>query len=157
METIVVWGSAGLADPRGIDMAPFYLILCEQLKWEVDQDLLTNMRTANEERLKELQDILQDAEENLGDNEVREACLARAQFFSEIGVKVCDLYERRVFFLEFIDLGGLQKEAEKAYRITAEKTVPLGQRLDVAFALIRLGFFHDDQDLIRRNIEKAQL
>jgi len=71
----------------------------------------------------------------MGDNEVREACLARAQFFSEIGNK---------------------KDAVKAYRITAEKTVPIGQRLDVAFALIRLGFFHEDKDLIRRNIEKAQ-
>jgi len=117
------------------NMAPFYIALCEQLKWNLDQALLQKMQQANEERLTELQEKLKDAEENFGDNEVREACLARAQFFSEIGFK---------------------KEAVKAYRITAEKTVPIGQRLDVAFALIRLGFFHDDRDLIRRNIEKAQ-
>jgi 26S proteasome regulatory subunit N7 len=69
-------------------MAPFYLSLCEQFKWPVNQDLLTRMQTANENRLIELQKILEDAETNLGDNEVREACLARAQFFSEIGHKV---------------------------------------------------------------------
>lgn len=71
-----------------IDMAPYYITLIEQLKWELDQDLLATMQKANEARLKELQDILEDAESNLGDNEVREACLARAQFFTEIGFKV---------------------------------------------------------------------
>lgn len=116
-------------------MSPFYITLCEQLKWNLDKKLLKEMQDANENRLKELQEILKDAEENLGDNEVREACLARAQFFSEIGNK---------------------KDAVKAYRITAEKTVPLGQRLDVAFSVIRVGLFHDDKDLVRRNIEKAQ-
>jgi len=117
------------------NMAPFYLSLCEQFKWPINQDLLTKMQAANETRLIELQKILEDAETNLGDNEVREACLARAQFFSEIGHKA---------------------QAIKAYRITADKTVPLGQRMDVVFALIRIGLFFDDVDLIRRNIEKAQ-
>ena len=69
-------------------MAPLYISLIEQLKWPLDQALLQKMQEANEERLKELQDKLKDAEENFGDNEVREACLARAQFFSEIGFKV---------------------------------------------------------------------
>ena len=69
-------------------MAPFYISLCEQLKWSLDQELLQQMQEANEEKLKELQEKLKDAEENFGDNEVREACLARAQFFSEIGFKV---------------------------------------------------------------------
>ena len=44
----------------------------------------------------------------------------------------------------------------KAYRITAEKTVPVGQRLDVVFSLIRVGMFFDDRDLVRRNVEKAK-
>ena len=70
-------------------MAPFYISLCEQLKWELDADLLHSMQEANEQRLKELQEQLKDAEENFGDNEIREACLARAHFFSEIGFKVC--------------------------------------------------------------------
>ena len=73
-------------------MAPFYITLCEQLKWNLDKKLLKEMQDANENRLKELQEILKDAEENLGDNEVREACLARAQFFSEIGNKVLFLF-----------------------------------------------------------------
>ena len=69
-------------------MAPFYITLCEQLNLDLDGDLVKTMQAANEERLKELQEVLRDAEENLGDNEVREACLARAQFYSEIGSKV---------------------------------------------------------------------
>ena len=32
----------------------------------------------------------------------------------------------------------------------------LGQRLDIVFTLIRLGFVHDDNDLVVRNIEKGK-
>ena len=43
-----------------------------------------------------------------------------------------------------------------AYRQTFDKTVALGQKLDVIFALIRLGLFWKDDSLITRNIEKAK-
>jgi hypothetical protein len=76
------------AHPFQQDMAPLYISLCEQFGWEMDGHLVKVMQTANEERLKELQEVLRDAEENFGDNEVREACLARAHFYSEIGSKV---------------------------------------------------------------------
>lgn len=42
------------------------------------------------------------------------------------------------------------------YRKTFEKTVALGHRLDIVFALIRIGLFYMDHDLITRNIEKAK-
>ena len=38
----------------------------------------------------------------------------------------------------------------------ADRTVGLGQRLDIAFSLIRIGFFHGDIDLVVRNIDKAK-
>jgi len=34
--------------------------------------------------------------------------------------------------------------------------VGLGQRLDIVFTLIRIGFVHDDKDLVLRNIEKGK-
>jgi len=40
--------------------------------------------------------------------------------------------------------------------VTSEKTVGLGQKLDIVFVLIRMGFFHNDYNLIKRNIEKAK-
>lgn len=35
-------------------MAPFYQALCEDLKWQVDNNFLQKMQTANESRLKQL-------------------------------------------------------------------------------------------------------
>ena len=32
-----------------------------------------------------------------------------------------------------------------------------GQRLDVVFSLIRVGLFHNDMDLVSRNIDKAKV
>lgn len=42
------------------------------------------------------------------------------------------------------------------FRRTTEKTVALGYKLDLVFHQIRLGLFHMDHDLIKRNLEKAQ-
>lgn len=69
-------------------MAPYYTSLCEEFKWSVDVQLLNKMNEVNEEKLKELQTKLEDAETNFGDNEVREALLARAKFYCQIGAKV---------------------------------------------------------------------
>ena len=41
-------------------------------------------------------------------------------------------------------------------RQTYEKTVPIGQKLDVVFHLIRMGLFYLDYDLAKRNIAKAK-
>lgn len=123
-----------LKEVKENNMAPFYTSLCEEFKWPIDHQLLIEMNSDNEKQLKELQDKLEDAETNFGDNEVREALLARAKYFCQIGSK---------------------QQALKAFRITYEKTVPLGQRLDVLFSNIKIGFFFDDKDLIRRNIEKS--
>lgn len=70
-------------------MLPFYLSLAEQFKWEADNSLVDTLRKSNEEELKTLDDKIKDAEENLGESEIRDALLARADFFSRIGDKVC--------------------------------------------------------------------
>ena len=49
-----------------------------------------------------------------------------------------------------------QDGAVSAFRKTYDKTVSLGQRLDIVFHLIRIGLFYMDNDLITRNIEKAK-
>ena len=41
-------------------------------------------------------------------------------------------------------------------RQTYDKTVPIGQKLDVVFHLIRMGLFYLDYDLAKRNIAKAK-
>jgi 26S proteasome regulatory subunit N7 len=116
-------------------MLPFYQALCEQFKWKVDTALVETMKAEIEKKVKELNDTIADAEENLGESEVREGFLARADFYCRIGDK---------------------EKAIQAFRETTEKTVGLGQKLDILFTLIRLGFFWNDDDLVTRNIEKAK-
>jgi len=116
-------------------MVKFYLEVCEQFKWEVNHKWVEEISKENEAKLKELEDKIEDAVKNLGETEVRECHLAKSEFLLRTGDKA---------------------GAETSYRITADKTVGSGQRLDIIFTLIRIGFFYNDKDLIKRNIQKAK-
>ena len=86
-------------------------------------------------QLKQLEIRIEDAEKNLGDTEIREANLAKAEYLSLIGDKELSLSQ---------------------FRKTYEKTATLGQKLDMIFHQIRIGFFYIDYDIINRNLEKAK-
>lgn len=116
-------------------MTPFYVECCKDLNWPVDQALLAKMKAQNEAKLKELDSKIEDAEKNLGDTEIRESNLAKAEYLSLIGDKEASLSQ---------------------FRKTYEKTTSLGNRLDLVFHQIRIGFFYLDYDLISRNLEKAK-
>lgn len=77
------------------DMAPYYEGLCKELKWQLDGDLLSKMKKANEEELKRLDDVLEDAEKNLGESEIRDAMMAKAEYLIRIGDKVCFFFPIR--------------------------------------------------------------
>ena len=70
------------------DMAPFYEEVCTELKWSIDKALLSKMKDANQKKLKELDEKQKDAEENLGETEIRDALYARAEYLTKIGDKV---------------------------------------------------------------------
>lgn len=116
-------------------MAPFYEEVCRDLDWPVDEALLAKMKAKNEEQLKELDSTIEDAEQNLGEMEVREANLKKSEHLCRIGAKDAAL---------------------AAFKKTYEKTVSLGHRLDIVFHNIRIGLFYLDHDLITKNIEKAE-
>lgn len=46
------------------------------------------MREANEEELKKLDERLEDAEKNLGETDISDALIAKAQYLTKIGDKV---------------------------------------------------------------------
>ena len=69
-------------------MLPFYQQLCEQFKWNADANIVNKLKAANEEDEKKLGEKIKDAEENLGESEIRDALLARADFYCRIGDKV---------------------------------------------------------------------
>ena len=67
------------------DAAPLYEHSCETLGWTADAGRMSSMRKANEEQLSKLEASIKDAEENLGDIEVRDAFLAKADYLYKIG------------------------------------------------------------------------
>lgn len=69
-------------------MAPFYEECCETLNWHLDTELLHHMQAVNAQRLKELEEAIEDAEKNLGEMEVREANLKKSEYLCRIGAKV---------------------------------------------------------------------
>jgi 26S proteasome regulatory subunit N7 len=116
------------------NMGPFYKRVCESLKWPLDQEKLKAMEEQNKKTLEEHDVKIKDAEENLGETEIRDAYLDRAEFSVIIGDKENSLTHLRQAF---------------------EKTTTLGHKLDNIFLQIRVGLFFLDNDIITRNIEKA--
>jgi len=116
-------------------MGPFYKQCVRDLKWDEDAKLKKDLAEANKKELQNLEDKIKDAEENLGESEIREALLHKAEYLVKVGDK---------------------EAAVTAIRKTIEKTVGLGNRMDMVFLLIRLGLFYMDHDLVTRNLDKAK-
>ena len=115
-------------------MGKFYKQVCKDLKWPEDKALTKELEEANKAHLKKLEEAIKDAETNLGESEIREALLAKAEYLTKIGDK---------------------DAAIEAVRKTMEKTVGLGNRMDLVFHNIRVGLFYMDHELIRANLDKA--
>ncbi|CAM0134908.1 proteasome regulatory particle subunit [Umbelopsis sp. WA50703] len=116
-------------------MTPFYITICEEWQVPVDQELVKTMEQANSEALKKLEEKIADAEQNLGETEVNDGLLAQAEHFAEIGDK---------------------EKALEHYKVVQTRAITTGTRIDVQFALMRIGFFFFDSNLVRTNIEKAR-
>ncbi len=69
-------------------MAPFYQLVTEELRIPFDKSLFAKYQENNKEELKKLDEKLEDAEQNLGETEISDALLAKAEFFTKIGDKV---------------------------------------------------------------------
>ena len=65
-----------------------YEQVCEEFGWPVDTALLQQMKATNEQKLKELDGKIEDAEKNLGETEVRDFMLEKALYLTRIGAKV---------------------------------------------------------------------
>jgi 26S proteasome regulatory subunit N7 len=101
-----------------------------------DEALKAQLKKANEEELAKIEAKIEDATQNLGDMEVRDALLEKAHFFNRIGDK---------------------EAALEAYKVTFEKTVGVGGKLDNILTCIRVAFFFDDKELVKKEIERAKL
>ncbi|KAG6475849.1 hypothetical protein ZIOFF_065079 [Zingiber officinale] len=120
---------------RANDMASLYESLASASVLEIDASVLDSMKKKIEEELKKLDEKIADAEENLGESEVREAHLAKSLFYIQIGDK---------------------EKALEQLKVTEGKTVAIGQKMDLVFYTLQLGFFYMDFDLISRSIDRAK-
>jgi len=117
------------------EMGGFYSQCVAEGLLTEDKSLKEELAELNKKQLKELEAKIKDAEENLGESELREALLHKAEYLTKIGNK---------------------SAAVEAIRKTIEKTVGLGNRMDMVFLLIRIGLFYMDHDLVTRNLDRAK-
>lgn len=124
-----------LKDIEEKEMAPFYAVACKELGWRADAALEKRLAAKNETKLKELQEKLENAEKNEGESEIREALQAKAEYLAQIGDK---------------------DAAIEATKKTMEKTVGIGNRMDLVFNNIRIGLFYTDHKLVEANVATAK-
>ncbi|XP_062522588.1 26S proteasome non-ATPase regulatory subunit 6-like [Corticium candelabrum] len=124
-----------LEEVKSKNLTPLYEWLCSELKMKVDKSVVEMMRKENERKVAELDEKIRDAKENLGETEIRDALVAKAEYLCNIGEK---------------------EESVSALRLVYEKTATAGSKLDVVFYHLRIGLFFMDNDIIARNLEKAR-
>jgi len=118
-------------------MLPYYeKYLCPVPLGPADDALKAEMKSKNEEDLARLEERIKDAKENLGDIEIRDALLGKAEFYNRIGDK---------------------EAAIQAYQAAYEKTVGVGGKLDNILTVIRIAFFFDDKELAKKEIDRAKV
>lgn len=117
------------------DLAPMYKYVCTALNIPMDAEKYAAMKAKNEVKLDELDKKLKDAEENLGETEVRDALHAKADYLCELSDK---------------------EAAIKAYQLTEEKTAGAGNKVDLIFSQIRLFMLYGDWHGIKKLITKAK-
>lgn len=116
-------------------MLPFYNDLCTAAAWAPDEALKADLKKKNDEELAKLDEKIKDAQENLGDVEVRDGMLAKAEFYTRIGDK---------------------DKAYEEHQVAFEKTVGAGGKLDNILSVIRISFFYDEKDRAKKEIERAK-
>ena len=95
---------------------------------------------------------------------MREAHLAKSLYFIRVGEKVYLLFFFTFFrivlmcssMLVLPDFSKFQEKALEQLKVTEGKTVAVGQKMDLVFYTLQIGFFYMDFDLISKSIDKAK-
>lgn len=118
------------------DLGPLYAHVCSQLGWPQDAKQVSRMQEVNSTKLAELDAKIKDAQESLGEIDVRDAHHAKADYLCSIGDKAAAL---------------------EAYKETEKRTAGAGNKVDLLFSQIRLNIFFGDWHAVKRNIKAAKL
>ncbi|GAA5843871.1 hypothetical protein JCM5353_007397 [Sporobolomyces roseus] len=120
------------------EMAPYLSHLLESNKIPSTSEstqLLNTLKDKNQQYLKDLEAKLEDSKSNLGETEVSDALRDKASYLAKIGEK---------------------EKAVEAHEEAFLKTAGKGTKIDLVLSIIRIGFFHQDQQLISSQIDRAQ-
>lgn len=104
------------------------------LSW--DESLYEELKADNEKELEEIQKEEDDAQENAGETEVQAARGKRAEFWARVGDK---------------------DKAIEFYETVFDKTGPLGTKIDIVLAIIRVGLFFNDKAFVKKQIDRANI
>ena len=118
-----------------------------------DETLYERIKAENKEELESFQKEEDEAAEKAGDTEVQAARGKRAEFFARIGDRVRKLM---IVFFDREYLTAVQEKALSAYESQFEKTGPLGTKIDLILAIVRVGMFFNDRIGVKKNIDRAK-
>ncbi len=85
-----------------------------------------------DEELKRIEDKIKDAKENLGDVEVRDAIVEKAEYYEKKGDK---------------------EKAIETYKFAYTKTVGIGKKMDIIFSIMLIYLKDKNLDKIKENID----
>ncbi|KIV95683.1 hypothetical protein PV10_03307 [Exophiala mesophila] len=104
------------------------------LPW--DESLYEQLKADNDKELEGFQKEEEEAEEKAGETEVQAARSKRADFWARVGDK---------------------DKAIAAYEKVFDKTGPLGTKIDLVLAIIRIGLFFNDKLFVKKQVERANI
>lgn len=117
------------------NMSKVYEFFASSLGWPVDQAALDSMRSDNTKKLAELDEKIAEVEKNMGDEEVRDAMLAKADYLANIGDK---------------------ELAWEAYEAVEAKTPSVNHKLTIAFCKMRLEILYGNWVAVKDLITTAR-
>lgn len=122
-------------ETRAHCMSPLLRMLHEALDWnKVSEKELAEFDAINAKKVEQLENKRKDAEENLGDTEVREILLQLCHHYYRIG-----------------DLQNCLNSIEQC----SNKTIAAGLKLDLCFMRIRLGIAFENNEISAKGIQDA--
>lgn len=120
------------------------------LPW--DEAFYDELKADNDKELETIQKEEEDAEEKAGETEVQAARSKRADFWARVGDKVCLSQHLRSACSNRI-----QDKAITSYEQVFEKTGPLGTKIDIVLAIIRVGLFFNDKIFVKKQVDRANI
>ncbi|MCJ1313591.1 hypothetical protein MMC25_007270 [Agyrium rufum] len=104
-----------------------------QIPW--DEHLYEKLKTENDKEIETIQKEEEESAEKAGETEVQAARGKRAEFWARVGEK---------------------DKALSAYEAVFDKTGVLGTKIDIVLAIIRIGIFFGDRQMVKKSVDRAK-